>query len=767
MGANATGVAARVHAYSIQGQGVDFGTGRRVADLLREPRFLIGAVVVGLLVGLVPTAWSGLRSERRTVLLEGLAQVEMTAAVAAHELTRAAGADPMQPAHLEAAAKRLPTSELRRGRCLFLVDPNGAVLAAQPQPAQLPRSLGELFGEGHPLTVLAERAGAMVVRLPDGTEAAAAMRGAGSGQVVVIQPVAELMAAYQPWTLNHTIFALAALAGIATLGQACRIQHRRADVATSRRERATARIETALARNRCGLWDWDIARGRVFWSDSLYALLGYERRDEYLTLAEMSAIIHPEDAEICAFPGRLVGTEASHVEQEFRLRNAGGDWVWLRARAEVATDPQDWSRHLVGIAVDITEERAAAERTARADERLRDAVEAISEAFVLWDPDNKLVLCNSKFRKLHGLPAEAVRPGTPYADIIRMGQPVEYRLANESASEAGGRTLEAHLFDGRWLNVSERRTKDGGFVSVGSDITALKRQEEMLREKEARLTATVQDLRASRQALQRQAQQLAELAEDFYEQKARAEGANRAKSEFLAKMSHELRTPLNAIIGFADVMRSEMFGPLGCSRYLEYCAHVHEGGMSLLGVIDDILQMSRIETGKVELSIGPIAVERALRRAVEAVAPAAAEKGLAVSCCAGGVDTIQADGGALQQILLELAENAVKFARPRCSVAIRARRAGDCVNIFVEDDGIGIPNAALSKIARPFEQVENGYARGEQGSGLGLAIAKGLAELHGGTLRIRSLEGEGTIVMVHLPLAGPAARLARLQKLAA
>jgi two-component system cell cycle sensor histidine kinase PleC len=314
------------------------------------------------------------------------------------------------------------------------------------------------------------------------------------------------------------------------------------------------------------------------------------------------------------------------------------------------------------------------------------------------------------------------------------------------------------LADGRWLQVNERRTKDGGYVSVGTDITALKQHEEQLIDSERRLIASVADLRKSRQTLEVQAQQLAELAERYLEQKAEAELANHAKSEFLANMSHELRTPLNAIIGFSDTMQRETFGALGCERYVDYCRGINESGQYLLGVISDVIAMSELEAGHTHLQKVRLDVEPLVAQAFKRIETAAKAKAIAIRRETFSSPIVFGDRAAIEKILKILLANAVKFTPDGGRITVRARRVGQATNFYVEDTGIGIPAEALRRIARPFEQRAPALRNGMKGSGLGLAIARSLVELHGGSMRIRSTVGAGTVVLVHLPLPAEMAR---------
>ena len=435
------------------------------------------------------------------------------------------------------------------------------------------------------------------------------------------------------------------------------------------------------------------------------------------------------------------------IDHAFRMRHADGHWVWLRARCELVRQPDEPGLHLIGIAVDITEQKSLVEKTVAADMRLRDAIETIPEAFVLWDADNRLVLCNSNFQELHNLPDESIKVGASYESLVAAGSKpvVRNKIVTGGPAVPGARTFEAQLEDGRWLHISERRTKDGGYVSVGTDITALKTHEEKLVDSEQRQIATISDLRASQQ-------RLAELAEKYAEEKTRAEEANQAKSKFLANMSHELRTPLNAIIGFSEIMESGMFGPLGAEKYNEYCTDIRGSGQYLLEVINDILDMSKIEAGRIRLDFEDLELDALLAESMRVVSAKAQEKQLEVVSRISPDLHLRADRRAVKQIALNLLSNAVKFTPAGGRIVVRGRLADGCIVLGIADSGIGIARDALTRLGRPFEQVESQLTKSHQGSGLGLAIAKSLVELHGGRMRIRSALGRGTLVVVRLPL---------------
>jgi len=717
-------------------------------------RRTVPILIVVFLIVVGSGAATQILNHRDQSIAEAQQSLVLTTGIAAGNLARHPAKE-LKTKIAEILPKALPENALSQGRHFFVADANGNIVASAPDiPLFAPAAVSKL---GQSLSDLAaDRTRTATLTLPGDTTAIAAVRNLpqGSGQLIAVQSRHDALG---NWRSDSTLtITLVTTTGVVLLilGFAFHWQATRAREADAIYDMVRARIDTALNRGRCGLWDWDLARGRIYWSDSMFQILGFEPRDDLLSFGEVDSLVHPDDGSLYDVAALLAEGNDRTIDRAFRMRHSNGNWVWLRARAEIVRQDADTGPHLIGIAVDVTEEQRLAERTATADIRLRDAVETISEAFVLWDSEDRLVLCNSKFQQLHDLPPAATQSGTTYEEVLSFGhQPViRTPLKSEDVADEGSRSFEAQLHDGRWLKISERRTKDGGFVSVGTDITPIKQHEEKLVESEKRLLATVNDLRKSQHTLEYQAQQLAELAQKYSDEKTKAEEANKAKSDFLANMSHELRTPLNAIIGFSEIMESGMFGALGSEKYQEYCSDIRESGRYLLDVINDILDMSKIEAGSMRLSIETLRLDEIVNEAMRVMSIKTGEKKLSVVSEVPPGFIVQCDRRALKQIMLNLLSNAVKFTEDGGRVAVRAHMSRRAAMILIEDSGIGISREALRRLGRPFEQVESQFTKSYKGSGLGLAIAKSLAELHRGAMKIRSVEGMGTTVIVRLPI---------------
>lgn len=281
----------------------------------------------------------------------------------------------------------------------------------------------------------------------------------------------------------------------------------------------------------------------------------------------------------------------------------------------------------------------------------------------------------------------------------------------------------------------------------GRILSALTRSEESLNRR-------VAELQETKIYLERSGENLRILARDLARARDEADAANRAKSMFLANMSHELRTPLNAILGFSEVMEMEAFGKLGSDRYREYCRDIRESGMLLLELIDDILDLSKIEAGKLDLEETEVDVNAVAAACIGLVKSRADAKKISLELdVAEDFPQIRLDERALKQMLLNLLTNAVKFTgnNGRIRLSATVERGTDAIVIEVEDNGIGIEADELASVLDPFGQAQNPLVRSEKGTGLGLAITRSLVELHGGSISINSEPGKGTRVTLVLP----------------
>jgi PAS domain S-box-containing protein len=371
-------------------------------------------------------------------------------------------------------------------------------------------------------------------------------------------------------------------------------------------------------------------------------------------------------------------------------------------------------------------------RSARAREtaehRLADAIESAPTAFTLFDAENRLVMFNQRFLSIFGFRREEVVSGM-HADELARASRRRRGTAGSSADvphafdcREPGETVE-HLANGPWILTARRRTKEGGIVAFHADITPMKEQEEALRQSERVATSA----------------------------RERAETADRAKSAFLATMSHELRTPLNAIIGFAEITERKMFGPLP-ERYHDYSKLIRRSGDHLLAIINDILDVAKLQSGRMELHLSAVDVESAIKQAREFVAGQATANTIDIECVVeAGLPGLTADEMRIRQILINLMSNAVKFTPPGGKITVSARQRDGAIVIAVKDTGIGIAPEDTAKALEPFGQIDSEMSRRHEGTGLGLPLSKNLVELHGGSLEIESTLGVGTIVTLVFP----------------
>ncbi len=415
-----------------------------------------------------------------------------------------------------------------------------------------------------------------------------------------------------------------------------------------------------------------------------------------------------------------------------------GREVWVSLSAKPFFGPGGEFLGYRGTGRDITEKKlaetallAAKEQAETAQANLIEALEAMSEGFALYDEEDRLVVCNSKHREFWSSHADAIVPGASYRSILEAG------LARGTFPDAIGRErqwlteclvphsqpvqmIEQRMEGDRWLRTNERRTRAGGTVSTKMDISELKEREDELK------TA-----------------------------KRQAERANQAKSEFLANMSHELRTPLNAIIGFSEIIMCGTLGTVGNARYAEYAGDINSSGLHLLNLINEILDLSKIEAGKLELQESAFNIQTAFETCLAIVADPAAEAGLTLETdLPGTLPELWADELKIKQVVINLLSNALKFSEPGGAIRLRARVGSNGSFVFsVGDDGIGMSADEIPIALAPFGQVSGSLDRTHTGTGLGLPLTKALVELHGGHFEIESQSGVGTTVTVRLPSA--------------
>ena len=636
-----------------------------------------------------------------------------------------------------------------------------------------------------------------------------------------------------------------------------------------------ARYAHALEATGEGLYDWDIEKNEVFYSPGVRRQI-LVPEPELRTPQDWVDRIHPDD--LPAFEERTrqhLRGATPRFECEVRYRAGDGSWRWARQHGIAVRDASGRAVRLVGSTGDITDNKRLAEALAQAEARLKAAVEAASEGFVVWDEHDRLVMCNSVYRNFFRGRQHLVEPGVAFETIIRAGFEVGmfpeagsdfaswYTTLQERRHIYAGRR-EQHLFGDQWLIVSDRPLASGGVVSVYTDITEHKRRERELasaadrfalaRDEAARarsqLTEAIEAIsegfalfdRTDRLILnnsryrefyapvshfirggasfrlmlteavrlglintgnrepqewiewrmaihhnqsaplelqlsdgrwlsiserptdeggvvciytdittlkQREAE-LSRLVDSLAVARDEAQEANQAKSRFLATMSHELRTPLNAILGIGDMMREEA-ADAGQADLLDPLGRINRAGRHLLQLVNDVLDLSKIEAGRLEVHPEEVLVRGFVADIETTGRPLATRNANQFVCeCPDDIGSLQADPVRLRQVLLNLVGNACKFTE-RGEVRLSVSRRNGRVEFAVTDTGIGITAQQLEKLFTDFTQADASTTRRYGGTGLGLAISRRLCRMMGGDIEVTSIPGSGSTFTAWLP----------------
>jgi len=386
-----------------------------------------------------------------------------------------------------------------------------------------------------------------------------------------------------------------------------------------------------------------------------------------------------------------------------------------------------------------------------------DVFSRFPSAACVIDAQRRFVACNLRWRRLLEPVGALAAPGAAFGDmmsaIVASGlvdtsgaaDDADW-IATATAGVLAGREFVLALRDGRQFQVESAALADGGLLVTLNDVTTSMRHEMALATRVAELERVQGKLAAQRA-------EMAGLAARLDALRNEAERANRTKSEFLANMSHELRTPLNAIIGFSEVMMEERFGPIGSERYRDYLKDIHQSGGHLISLINDLLDVSKIEAGKLELNFASVDLNEVAKQSMSIMQPQANRERIIIrSALAENLPPVVADERSIRQIVLNLLSNSVKFTKPGGQVILSTSltEKGEVV-LRVRDTGIGMSEEEVSAALEPFRQLSTSGRDRKEGTGLGLPLTKALAEANRASFQIKSAVNAGTLVEVAFP----------------
>lgn len=478
------------------------------------------------------------------------------------------------------------------------------------------------------------------------------------------------------------------------------------------------RLRSILDGTHVGTWEWNVQTGEITFNERWAEILGHTLADlEPVSMATWRGLIHPDELDRvdAALQAHFAG-ETEFFDIEMRMRHRQGLWVWVHCRGRVASHtPEGKPWMMAGTHQDITARVQAEHELKQSQETLQEALHTIGEAFVLYDEDDRLLLCNDQYRKAYPAVADLMKPGIRFETLIRtwvervpsitQGEDPQRWVARRLKAHQEGQLVIQQAEMGRWFKIFERKTPRGMTTGFRVDIT---------------------ELVQARQA---------------------AEAANVSKSRFLATMSHELRTPMNGMLGMAQLLMS---APLSEAQTREYAKTIYQSGQALLTLLNDILDLSKIESGKLTLEKGRVRPVDLLRDIRALFQISAEQKGLKLNVRwrGRGNPTFMGDPHRIRQMLTNLVNNAIKFTESG-EITVEANAiASDNgpwqLAFSVTDTGIGIEQSQLGRLFQPFSQVDNSTTRQYGGSGLGLSIVSQLAKAMGGRSGVESAPGQGS-----------------------
>ena len=540
------------------------------------------------------------------------------------------------------------------------------------------------------------------------------------------------------WTVFALIIRSALVAPYLNIQKAQRELERRVDERTYELLNTTHGLANAQRLAHLGSWSWDISSGEVIWSDEAFRIFGHEPGAFASSYEKFMEAVHPDDRErVQAAVSQGVKTGTPYAI-EHKVLHPNGNVHYVAEQGEVYFNEAGVAVSMHGTVLDITEQKKARDDLTRETQerqsatslvqRLSQAIDQSPNMVFITDVKGAIEYVNAKFIEVSGFTAQDAIGKNP--NILSSGNTPKATYQDLWQTILGGRVWRGELEDLQkdgthfWASVTIAPIREGGdgeithFVSVHEDITQRKDAERQM-----------------------------------HEAKEHAMAASRTKSEIMANMSHELRTPLNAIIGFSGTMKAEIFGPLD-GKYAEYANDIHDSGEHLLALINDILDVSAIEAGKLELHEEDLDIGGVVGSAMQMVKHHADEGQVKLSqTVPKGLPLLFADNRRLKQILLNLLSNAIKFTPPNGEVKVSAALEDEkALAIVVQDTGIGMSPDELNKALSIFGQVDSGLNRKLEGTGLGLPLTIGLIELHNATYEIHSHKGQGTTVTVRFPL---------------